>query len=65
MFVSVGVPSLMSVRLFFCVSVTDLVTEEFVWSFPSSVCLQLKSPVKLIWSLFSHNPSISSTEGVT
>ena len=36
----------------------SLVPEEFVWSFPSSGCLQLKSPVKLTWSLFSHNPSI-------
>ena len=31
----------------------------FVWSFLSSGWLQLKSHVKIIWSVFSHNPSIS------
>ena len=30
LFVNVGVPSLMSVRLFFCVAVISLVPEEFV-----------------------------------
>ena len=56
--------SLMSVRLLFCVTVISLVSEEFVCSFPSSECLQLKSPVKITWSLFSHNPSIISIEGL-
>ena len=60
----VGVPSLMSVRLLFCVTVVSLVPEVVVWSFPSSGCLQLKSPVKITWSLLSHNPSISSIEGL-
>ena len=62
-FVYVGVPSLMSVRLLFCVTVVSLVPEEFVWSFPSYGCMQLKSPVRITWSLFSHKPS-SSIEGL-
>ena len=63
-FVYVGVPSLMSVRLLFCVTVVSLTPEEFVWSFPSSGCLQLKSPVKIIWSLFSQ-PINKFYRGVT
>ena len=64
-FLYVGVQSLMSVRLLFCVTVVSLVPEEFDWSFPCSGCLQLKSPVRITWSLFSHNPSISTIEGLT
>ena len=63
-FVYVGVPSLMSVRMLFCITVVSLVPEEFVMSFPSSGCLQLKSPVRITWYLFSHNPSISSIDGL-
>ena len=38
----------MSATLLFCVTVVCLVPEEFVWSFPSSGCLQLKSPVRIV-----------------
>ena len=62
--VFVGVPSLISVRLLFCVTVVSLVPEVVVWSFPSFGFLQLKLPVKITWSLFPHNPSISSIEGL-
>ena len=56
--------SLPTCKLLFCVTVVSLVPEVVVWSFPSSGCCQLKSPVKITWSLFSHNPPISSIEGL-
>ena len=50
--------------MLFCVTVISLVPGELVWSFPSSGYLQLKSPAMITWSIFSHNPSIGSIEGL-